>query len=399
MKIGVIKERKVPSDSRVCLTPAHCRILLDRGWEVLVEPSDVRVFTDQEYVETGVTLSSDMQSCDILIGVKEVPIDQLIPHKTYFFFSHTFKEQVYNRGLLQAVLQNKIRLLDYEAITDINGARLIAFGRFAGIVGAHNGVYTYLKKAIPRMKDFFNYQEAKEFYSSLSLPKMKVVLSGTGRVASGAAMVLDDMGFKKVGDEEYLSKDFDHAVYTQINSFQYAKRKDGSVPDRIEDFYQNPGEYRSDFARFAAVSDLFINGIYWDPRAPAFFDFEDMQGQNFKIDTIADVTCDIAPDSSVPTTLRPSTIDDPIYGVGKADLQETEAFLDGSVNMMAIDNLPNELPRDASTAFGDMFIEHVLDQLLEEDSSLLHRAAITTRDGELNEPFSYLKNFVENKPR
>ncbi|GLR15930.1 NAD(P)-dependent oxidoreductase [Portibacter lacus] len=401
MKIGVIREGKVPSDSRVCLTPRHCRILLDKGIDIVVQPSEVRVFKDDEYLAQGIKLQEDVSDRDILIGVKEVPLEMLIPEKTYFFFSHTFKEQVYNRGLLQEVLKQKIRLIDYEAITNKDGMRLIAFGKFAGIVGAHNGMYTYLKgkgmDKLPRMHSFFNYDEAKEYYKTLDLPKMKIVLTGTGRVAGGAAQVLNDMGIIKKSPLDFVAHDFKEAVYTQVNSFYYAKRKDGLVFDDVKDFYTNPGAYDSDFGHFLPMTDLFINGIYWDNRAPAFFTIEDMKSSDFRINTIADITCDIAPLSSIPSTIKASTIDDPIFGYDPVTEQETEPYEPGVVNMMTIDNLPNELPRDASDAFGDMFLEHVIPEMLKDESEMLFKASITTNDGYLNEPFEYLQQFVDGE--
>jgi alanine dehydrogenase len=333
-----------------------------------------------------------------LIGVKEVPIEQLIANKTYFFFSHTFKEQVYNRGLLQSVLEKNIRLIDYEAITNKRGARLIAFGKFAGIVGAHNGVYAYLKSLgrddLPRMHTFYNYKEAKEFYKTLDFPPMKVVLTGTGRVAGGAAMVLDDMGILKKSPLDFITHSFDKAAYAQLNSFYYVKRKDGLVFDDVTDFYKNPDAYESDFSHFLPVTDLMINGIYWDNKAPAFFKKEEMRSDEFNITTIADVTCDIAPLSSIPSTIRASTIDEPVFGYDPITGKETEPYKKRVINMMTIDNLPNELPRDASDAFGDMFLEYVIPEMQKDKSDVLFRASITTDDGKLNKPFKYLRDFV-----
>ena len=401
MKIGVIREGKIPSDSRVCLTPKHCKVLIDQGIDVVVQPSELRVFKDSEYEALSIPMQKDMSDRDLLIGVKEVPIEQLLANKTYFFFSHTFKEQVYNRGLLQAVLKKQVKLIDYEAITNGSGARLIAFGRFAGIVGAHNAIYTYLKSigqaTLPRMHTFYDYQAAKNYYKRLKLPNIKIVLTGTGRVASGAAMVLDDMQIKKVSPLDYVTHEFDYPVYTQLNSFFYAKRKDGQIFDSVQDFYDHPDEYEEDFHHLSPFTDVLINGIYWDNKAPAFFSVEQMQAASFKISTIADITCDIAPVSSIPSTLRASTIDDPIFGFDPTTGTETEAFQDGVVNMMTIDNLPNELPRDASIAFGDMFIAHVVPEFSKPYSEILNRATITTDQGELNEPFSYLHDFVSTK--
>ncbi|MEM8528259.1 MAG: alanine dehydrogenase, partial [Bacteroidota bacterium] len=194
MKIGIIREGKIPPDARVPLTPKQCRkIEANFPVDISVEPSENRVFKDEEYVKQEVTLSKDMENCEVLMGVKEVPIDNLIPNKTYFFFSHTIKEQVYNRELLQAILAKNIRLIDYEVLTDEKSRRLIAFGRFAGMVGAHNGLWTYGKRTgifeLKRMKDYKDYAEAKAFYKAVQFPPIKIVLTGTGRVGKGAAEV------------------------------------------------------------------------------------------------------------------------------------------------------------------------------------------------------------------
>lgn len=398
MKIGVIREGKVPSDSRVCLTPKHCVELLEQGVDVVVQPSEGRVYRNEEYIAAGIPLQENLSDRDVLIGVKEVPIDNLIDNKTYFFFSHTFKEQVYNRELLQSILRKKIRLVDYEAITEKNGSRLIAFGKFAGIVGAHNAIYTYMKSLgdndLPRMHTFYNYKQAKEFYKTIDFPSMKIVLTGTGRVASGAAMVLDDMGILKKSPLDFITHDFGQAAYTQLNCFYYVKRKDGLVFDDLTDFYKNPQAYDSDFSHFLPTTDVMINGIYWDNNAPPFFTKEEMRSGNFKISTIADITCDIAPVSSIPSTIKASTINDPVFGYDPLNENETEPFKEGAVNMMTIDNLPNELPRDASDAFGDMFLEHVMPELFKSKSDILYRASITTNRGKLNRPFTYLNDFV-----
>lgn len=397
MKIGVIREGKVPSDSRVCLTPKHCEIIKNMGFDIKVQPSEVRSYKNKEYEDRGIILSEDMGDRDVLLGVKEVPINQLIAGKTYFFFSHTIKEQAYNRKLLRTILEKKIRLIDYEVIKNEQGVRLIAFGRFAGIVGAHNGIYTYLKGRgieIPRMIDFFDFEEAKAYYKKLDLPPIKIVLTGTGRVASGAVEVLEAMGIKHVSPVPFICETYDHAVFTQLNSFYYAKRKDGQVFTSEQDFYEHPGDYDSDFHHFVTHADVFINGIYWDNNAPAFFTVEEMNDPEFRINTIADVTCDIAPVSSIPSTLRATTIEDPIFGFDPKTGKETDPFQPGVINMMTIDNLPNELPRDASEAFGDMFLEHVFPELTKEESQMLNRASITTKNGALNTPFHYLEGFV-----
>jgi len=398
MKFAIIREQKIPSDSRVVLTPSQCAELINnQGLDIVVQSSDVRSYTDDEYRAANVPVVDDVNDCDVMIGVKEVPIDALIADKTYFFFSHTIKEQPYNRKLLKAVIDRNIRLIDYEVITGDAGNRLIAFGVFAGMVGAHNGIWTYGQRTgqflLPRLHTLKGYAEAVDIYKQTELPPIRIVLTGTGRVSTGAARVLDDMGIQKVSPFDYVKGVGDGPVYTQLSSFFYARRKDGRVFDSVQDFYNNPTDYKSDFHHVIPCTDIMINGIYWDNDAPAFFTQEQMQQDDWNISVIADVTCDIAPVSSIPSTLKASTIPDPIFGYDPQNGVEVAPHGDGIIDMMTIDNLPNELPRDASEAFGQMFIEHVLPELQQDSSPLLERATIA-QDGKLTSYFDYLQGYL-----
>ena len=398
MKIGIIREGKSPADSRVVMSPEQCKQLIEEGVDLVVQRSSVRCFTDEDYQKAGVPLVDVLTDRDILLGVKEVPINMLISGKTYFFFSHTIKKQSYNQPLLKAVIDENIRLLDYEVLTDENGARKIAFGKFAGMVGAHNAIWTYGKRSkvfeLDRMHELYNYSAAQEQYKGLSIPNIKIVLTGTGRVAKGAALVLKDMGIQKVRPIDYVTKQYDTPVFTQLHSFYYAKRKDGNDFDNVQDFYNNPQDYESDFDHFLPMTDIMINGIYWDNVAPAFFTTAQMASKDFGIKVIADVTCDIAPVSSIPSTLKASTIADPVFGYDRKQGNEIKPYQIDGVDMMTIDNLPNEMPRDASSAFGEMFIEHVLPELKSEKSAMLMRATIAV-DGKLGPHFQYLKDYLE----
>jgi saccharopine dehydrogenase (NAD+, L-lysine-forming) len=400
IKIGVIREGKVPADSRVPLNPQQAKKMSDMGVDIVVQPSDIRCFPDQDYKDAGIRLQEDLSDRDVLLGVKEVPIDELISGKTYFFFSHTIKEQPYNQPLLKHIVDNQIKLIDYEALTDENGARVIAFGKFAGMVGAHNALWTYGQRTkefdLPRMKDLFDYEAATQVYDKTKFPNIKIVLTGTGRVAAGAAMVLDDMGIKKVNPLEYITNEYDYPVYTQLNSFYYAKRKDGKMTNSVQDFYNNPIEYESNFSHFLPISDILINGIYWNNDAPSFFTLDQMKSDKFGIKVISDVTCDIAPVSSVPSTIKASTIQDPIFGFDPNTGNETSPHGKSVVDMMTIDNLPNELPRDASTSFGDMFIKNVLNELGNRRSELIQRATIADF-GNLGKNFEYLRDYLNGK--
>jgi alanine dehydrogenase len=400
MKIGIIKEGKIPSDARVPLVPWQCAVLKEEhGIDVVVQRSDVRCFTDEEYAASGIELVDDLAGCDLLMGVKEVPVQDLLREKAYLFFSHTIKKQPQNRKLLQAVLKKGIRLIDYELLKDDSGCRLIAFGHYAGMVGAHNGLWTYGHRtglfSLKRMRDFHEYKQAREAYGDLRLPPLRVVLTGTGRVSTGARQVLQDMGIQQVNPDDFLQAEFKTPVFTQLSGQHYLSRKDGQ-PFVRQEFYEDPQLYVCDFEPYFRKADIMINGIFWDSRSPVFFTREDMLRPDFIIKVIADITCDIAPASSVPSTLRPSTIDDPVYGYDPRLGTEVPPFTPHGIDVMAIDNLPSEMPRDASAAFGNQFIEHILPEFFRPNSNVLHRATIAL-EGRLNDPFFYLRDYAESK--
>lgn len=398
MKLGIIKEGKIPPDARTPLTPEHCkRIMEEFPVEIMVEPSQYRCFPDVRYAAAGVKLNKDLSECDIILGVKEIPIRLLLYGKTYFFFSHTIKKQVHNRQLLQAILAKNIRLIDYEVLKNEKGNRLIAFGRFAGMVGAHNALWVYGERTnafhLPRMKAFEDYSDAVAYYKTVKFPPIRIVLTGTGRVSSGSYQVLKDMGIREVSPEDYLTCNHQEAVFTQLDCRHYVRKKSGE-PFEKEEFYTHPEVFVSNFKPYCERSDLFINGIFWDTKAPRFFSLEDMRSPDFNIQVIADVTCDIAPDSSVPSTIRPSTIAEPVYGFDPFREREVAPFLPPAIDVMAIDNLPNEMPRDASRSFGEQFIHHILPELFKPYSRMLEMATIAEH-GNLGKHFEYLRDYVE----
>jgi saccharopine dehydrogenase (NAD+, L-lysine forming) len=402
MKIGLIREGKNPPDNRVALTPQQCAFV-ERLFpvKIIVEPSATRCFSDNELDEEDVKLSSNLQSCDFLLGIKEVPVEQLIEDKTYFFFSHTIKKQTHNKPLLQAILKKKITLIDYEVLTDEYGQRLIAFGKFAGMVGAHNGVLGYGLKTekfiLPRMRDCISYAEAREIYETIDFPPMNVVVTGNGRVAKGAMEVLHDMGFKQVKPNDFVEKKYDYPIYTQLGVEDYAEKIDGKPYEKLE-YYQDPSVFKSVFSKFYQKADVFINCIFYNQSAPPFFDLAEMTRSDFNIKSIADVSCDLMPFSSVPSTIKATTIAEPFYGFDPLKNQITNHPFDPkSVLMMTIDNLPNEIPRDASEYFGEQFIINILPELQAqargEKSKILERATIT-KNGELTNKYRYLEDWV-----
>lgn len=393
--IAVVREEKNPPDARVPLTPPQVARLRERGIDIVVQPSEGRTFKDHEYADLGVPVVEDISDRELLLGVKEVPVDKLIANKTYCFFAHVAKEQPYNQKLMRAFLEKGITHIDYEYLTDESGNRLIAFGYWAGMVGAHNAVWTYAKRTgafdLPRLNTLHDYAAAKEIYAKLSLPPMRVVLTGTGRVGKGAARVLEDIGLTKVSPRDFLNG-VGEAVFTQLHVRDYAKHPDGKPIDKYH-FYKNSEEYQSAFGPYAKVADIFVNGIFWDGKAPQFFTAEDMRAEDFSIKVIGDVTCDIAPAASVPSTLFASTIANPVFGYDPETKDVVAPFSDFAVDVMSIDNLPSELPRDASGAFGDTFIEKILPEFEQEHSNILERASITV-GGELGPKFQYLRGYA-----
>lgn len=401
IKLGIIKEGKVPVDHRVPFTPEETKEIAEKfdNVEVVCQSSDIRCCQDAAYVSNGTPIVTDMSDCDVLMGVKEVSIPQLIPNKTYFFFSHTTKKQPYNRELLRAILDKKIRLIDYEHLTDANGTRVVAFGRYAGIVGAYNGVLTYGKRYrlfdIKPAHQCFDLEEMQGEYAKVKLPAIKIIVTGGGRVTKGAMEVLDGMEIRKVSPAQLLNERFDEAVYAQLNSRDYNKPKSGEDFIR-EEFHSSPDKYDGDFLKYAKVADLMIAGAFWNPKAPVLFRREDILKEDFRIKVIADVTCDI--EGSIPSTKRPTTVDDPIYDYNPSEgTIEPALKIESNITVMAVDNLPCELPRNASEDFGRELIDNVLAHLLHDDSEEVIKRATITENGQLTERFSYLQDYVDDK--
>ncbi len=400
MKFGIIRERKNPPDRRVVLSPQACQNVLSKfpKAEIYVESSPIRVFTDTEYNNAGLRVVDSMEDCEVLLGVKEVPIDALIPNKKYFFFSHTIKKQPYNRELLRAILEKNIELYDHEVITNQKGQRLVAFGRYAGIVGAYNGFRAYGLKfdlyQMPKAETLKDQQALIAELRKLQLPNIKILLTGRGRVGMGAKEMLDGMGMKRVGVDDYLKKTFNEPVYCQIDASEYNKRKDG-VRGSKEDFFKNSQEYRSNFFRFARVTDLYIAGHFYGDGAPYLYTREDAKQPDFKIKVVADVSCDI--DGPVASTIRPSTIADPIYGYNPQTESETDFKESNAIAVMAVDNLPCELPRDASNGFGEAFSKFVIPAFFNNDEDGILERARMTQNGQLTTRYAYLQDYVDGK--
>lgn len=400
LKIGLLREERIPTDRRVALLPMQCvEVMQQYHVEIVAQPSDVRCFTNKEYAKAQISLQEDLSDCDILIGIKEVPVHLLIPHKTYLIFSHTIKQQAQNKKLLQAVLQHHIRLIDYEGLTNEQGERIIAFGRYAGIVGAYNGLMMYgMRYKLFELKRAFQclgFEDLKHELQKVKLPAIKIALTGGGRVAHGAIEILELLAIKQVTPQDFISKIFHAPVYVQLRSADYHTHKTGKEFDKA-DFYKNPQDYNANFTDYTPFTDLLVAAAYWHPQAPALFTKEQIAEDNFNIKVIADITCDIG--GSIPSTIRPSTINNPVYDFNRfTGLLEAPFSDEKNITVMAVDNLPGEIPRLASEGFGIQLINNVLPELLLGKTNGVIQSGIVAEQGQLSRKFSYLKDYILEK--
>ncbi|MDO5988976.1 NAD(P)-dependent oxidoreductase [Flavivirga amylovorans] len=400
MQFAIIKERKNPPDRRVVFAPLKLVEAQKEFTEATfkVESSDIRVFSDEQYKEQGIEVVSSVDDCDVMIGVKEVPIESLIPNKKYFFFSHTIKKQPYNRKLLKAILEKNIELYDHETIIGSHGFRLIGFGYYAGLVGTYNGFRALgLRDGLfdlPKVESLTDLDAVKATLDKIKLPNIKILLSGTGKVARGAKEILDHLKIKQVSDALYLTSKFTEPVYCLVDVMEYSKRKDGKVGN-TEEFYKDATGYESNFMPYAKETDFFIAGHFYGTGAPYLFTREDAKSPDFNINLVADISCDV--DGPVASTLRASTIEEPFYGYDPQSESEVAFNAKDAITVMAVDNLPCELPKDASEGFGEQFLQHVIPAFFNNDADgILERSRIT-KNGKLTERFSYLQDFVNGK--
>jgi len=400
MKFGIIKERKNPPDRRVVFSPNELAKLKQTYHDAVVEveSSDIRIFSDVQYKSMGITVTDDVSGSDVLFGVKEVPVENLIPNKAYFFFSHTIKKQPYNQKLLKAILEKNIDLYDHETIVDDQNRRLIGFGKYAGMVGVYNGIRAFGIKfelfKLPKAETLAGKDALIMHLKRLNLPALKFVLTGTGKVGSGAKEILDAIKVKEITIENYLTKNYAQPVYVQLDVLEYNKRIDGEVID-FRDFVAHPDEYVSDFEKFTKVSDIYFAGHFYATGAPMILTREMLNASDCKLKVVADISCDVK--GPIACTLRSSTIEEPIYGYFPLEDKEVEVFHPAAVVVMAVDNLPCEIPKDASEGFGEQFMEHVIPAFFNGDKDGILQRAKITENGKLTERFAYLQDYVDGK--
>jgi len=396
--IGLIKEGKVPSDNRVALSPKQCRYLLDQfpSWDIIVESSPNRCFKDKEYQKEGIKVVEDISTADILLGIKEVPISQLIPRKKYLFFSHTKKAQTFNKALFHVMMDKNITLIDYECLEHEDGQRLIGFGFFAGIVGAHNGIMAYGNRTkefkLSRVKEVKDYMELVHTYFGLKLPNIKIAITGSGRVAHGILEIMNLMDVQQVEPDEYTTRAYAYPVYVHLKGGDLYRHKTNNTYDR-NDFHAHPENYHCLFTNYLKHTHILMNGIYWEPSIPPLFTMDDLQEDDYVLTTIADITDDAH--GSVPCNLGDSSSDDPVYGVNVTSFEKTAPYMPNGIDIMAVGNLPNELPRDASRYFGEQLIKYVIPDLIKGGNKIIEGATMLDK-GKLTQKFSYLEDYSKH---
>ena len=394
--IGLIKESKVPADNRVALTPLQCKFIQDNYPElkIIVQHSETRCFIDKEFIKAGIEVTELLDDCDIIMGIKEVQPALLIPNKTYYFFSHTKKLQPHNRVLIQEIIKKKITLIDYECLEHADGTRILGFGFFAGIVGAHNGIMAYGKKTgtftLDRVDPTKDLRFLIHTYFGLKLPNIKIAVTGTGRVAHGILEVMNLLGIHEVEPEDYKEKDFTYPVYVHLKGSDLYEHKNKKTYNRRH-FHENPQEYRSLFTNYLSQTDILMNGVYWEKNIPRLFELEDMKRADFNIKTISDISDDF--NGSVPCNTGDGSIDNPVYGIDKQTGKVTSPFLNKTVDMMAVGNLPNELPRDASQYFGEQIIKELIKGIISGNSEEIRNATIV-QNGKLTKNYQYMKSYA-----
>ena len=395
MKIGIIREGKKPSDRRVPLSPKQCLDLINMYPQIslVVQPSSIRCFSDQEYIDNGLVLQEDLSDCDLIMGIKEVPIDFLIPKKKFLFFSHTIKKQPYNKNLLKEILRKKIDLIDYEVLKNIDGDRIIGFGRYAGIVGAYNAFLTHgLKLNKYELNPAYlcvNKKEMENELQKVKIDNLRIILTGNGRVSKGAEEILEKLNIKKISKDDFLNKDFSSSVYTCLTVVDYYETLDSKKSSK-QDIYKSPSKHKSCFSKYLINADMLITGHFYDSKAPFLFTKKDIIS-NKKLKVVADISCDI--DGPIACTIRPSKITSPIYGYNPITFKEDNFLNDGVIAVMAVDNLPCELPKDASVYFGEELIKNVVPNLLKDKDGIIKKATIA-QNGRLTESFKYLDDYV-----
>jgi alanine dehydrogenase len=433
--IGIRHEDRYAMERRAPLTPRHVeRLIRNKKLDIIVQYSEKRVFTEEEYVKAGAKMARDLKKCGVIFGVKEMPISFFEEDKTYVFFSHVIKGQPYNMPMLKKMMEMRCNLIDYEKIVDEQSKRLIFFGRYAGLSGMINSLWSLglrlkeagLKTPFQHIKQAHTYaslEDAKKAISAVGqeiaengLPEelrpFTVAFTGYGNVSGGAQEILGLLPIKEISPEKLLalkrrSRLPNNLIYKVVFKEQdLVEHIEPETEFDLQDYYTNPQDYRSVFDKYVPYMDMLINCIYWDSRYPRLITKDYMQKLFAKgtprLKVIGDISCDV--NGSVEFTEKATEIEDPIF-VYHPETREYEMGHKGDgILVMAVDILPSELPRDSSNGFADVlinFVKPIADCDFNEDFEDLDlprpiKKGLILHKGKFTPDFEYLEEFVKD---
>lgn len=422
--IGIRREDKHIWEKRIALSPEDCAKLIKRGVNIILQPSSIRCFSDKEYIRVGAQIKEDLQECDFLLGVKEMPKEFIQPNRAHLFFSHTIKGQPYNMPLLKEILDKNATLLDYERIVDENNRRLIAFGRFAGLAGVIDtlsllGKRWQSKKIVnPLVNILFSMQykafgEARQAVlqienslKSLDRP-LKIALIGNGNVSHGVQEILRLLPLAKVSPEELKKEDCPNLAYAIFEEKDFVVPKNPEQPFELQDYYNNPQKYSACFEQYLPYLDVVINTIYWDARYPRLVTNEALQSLFSKnpsprLEVIGDISCDI--EGAMQCTVKCTTPGSPSFVFDPMTKAITDGWEGKGVAVLAVDTLPCEFPLDASIYFSEKLIPLLLEIIQADLSGTLEESklpsciipSVIVWKGKLTPQYQYLQEKIRS---
>ena len=435
IRIGIRHEDKYLAERRTPLVPAHlAKLVKELGIEALVQESSKRIYTAEEYVAAGARIVPDMHECDIVFGVKEIPEKWFIPGQTYMFFSHVIKGQPYNMPMLRKMMELGCNLIDYERVVDDFNRRLIFFGRFAGLAGAINTLWTTglrLKHLgfdtpclhIQQAHHYHSLQEAREAVSRVGfeiaeyglpagLSPFTIGITGYGNVSNGVQEILSLLPVQEIHPAdlpELRNKNCSSNLLYRVTFREdhISAHRQSAKPFDLDDYYAHPENYHSIFEQYLPHLLVLINGMYWDERYPRILTREYMKahfmaGMNPKLKVVGDITCD--PNGSVEATLKGTYIEDPIFVYHPESHSLTSGYEGDGLQVMAVDILPSELPRDSSLAFSNV-LRNFVKSLVAADFKADHpdaiglpaplRKALILHKGSLTPEYAYIQNYLK----
>ena len=428
MKLGIRREDKNKWERRVPLIPEDVKTLREKhGINTIIQPSNIRVFPDEDYRNAGALVQEDLSSCKVVFAVKEIPKTFFEPNKTYVFFSHTIKGQSYNMPMLKQMMDLRCTLIDYERIVDDNNRRLIFFGRFAGIAGMvdtlwafgqHLKEYHGVETPFVKVKQAYQYgtvEEVKKHLQTIGeeikknpLPDIItpciIGFAGYGNVSRGAQEILDILPIKEVKPEELPSiynSLSNNCIYKVVFKEEHMVKPISSDQEfNLQDYYNHPEKYHSIFNKYIPYLTILMNCIYWDPRYPRLVTKKDLKEIEHNLQVIGDISVDI--EGAIEATVKATTPDNPVFTYNP----DTNTFKDGynedGVVIMAIDNLPCELPADSSREFSKALLPFVppivkADYTMDFDKLELPsevKKAVILHKGELTPDYKYIHKFL-----